>query len=558
MTDRSTPGNQPARGNASDVIDAVVVGAGFAGLYALQKLAEQGLSLRAFEAGSGVGGTWFWNKYPGAHCDVESLEYSYSFSEALQQEWTWSRRFAPQAEILKYANHVADRFDLRKFVAFNTRVVSAHWRDDSKLWEVKTDQGDTVRARYCVMASGNLSTYRVPDFPGIDSFKGKWYHSSRWPEGGVDVSGQRVGVIGTGSTGIQIIPVVAEQAAHLTVFQRSPNFCVPAQNMPLDAKTQDDYKAVYPQKRQMARESVFGLSGFPNPTRSALAVSQEERTSAYERMWDHGSNQAFLTCFNDLITNQQSNDTAAEFVRGKIRQIVNDPKVAHLLCPSDHPIGARRLCVGTDYYETYNRPNVSLVDVRTAPITEITAKGIKTGDGKEHELDTIVFATGFDAMTGALKEIDIRGRAGAALKDKWAQGPTTYLGLMVAGFPNMFLITGPGSPSVKSNMVFSIEQHVEWIAACIAYLDKGHIRSIEPAQESETKWVAHVNEVADRTLYVKAESWYMGSNVPGKARVFMPYVGGIPAYRKICDDVAAEGYRGFVLTANNQPAEQAL
>ena len=547
MANPSTPRNQAAQREASNVIDAVVVGAGFAGLYALQKLAEQGLSLRAFEAGSDVGGTWFWNKYPGAHCDVESLEYSYSFSDPLQQDWTWSKRYAPQAEILEYINHVAERFGLRKLISFNTRVVSAVPDEASNLWVIETDSGETLRARYCVMASGNLSSYRVPEFPGLEKFKGEWYHSSRWPEGGVDVSGKRVGVIGTGSTGIQIIPVVAEQAGHLHVFQRSANFCVPAQNAPLDTKTHDDYKAVYSEKRRAARESVFGLAGFANPTRSAVSVSPEERTREYERMWDHGSNQAFLTCFNDLMISQESNDTAAEFVRGKIRQIVKDPEVAELLCPKDHPIGARRLCVGTDYYETFNRPNVTLVDVRAAPITEITAKGIKTGD-KEYELDIIVFATGFDAMTGALKEIDVRGRNGLALKDKWNHGPTTYLGLMVAGFPNFFIITGPGSPSVKSNMVFSIEQHVDWIADCIEHLEAGNIASIEPAQESETQWVAHVNEVANRTLYPKAESWYMGSNVPGKTRVFMPYVGGIPAYRKICDDVAAEGYRGFVLT----------
>ena len=547
MANTANHRNEAAQPGAPGVIDAVVVGAGFAGLYALQKLAEQGLSVRAFETGSGVGGTWFWNKYPGAHCDVESLEYSYSFSDQLQQEWTWSRRYAPQAEILTYINHVADRFDLRKSISFNTRVVSEVLDEKSNLWVIKTDKGETVRARYCVMASGNLSTYRVPEFPGLEKFKGEWHHSSRWPEGGVDVSGKRVGVIGTGSTGIQIIPVVAQSAGKLYVFQRSPNFCVPAQNAPLDAQTHNNYKAVYPQKRQQARESVFGLAGFANPTRSALDVSDEERMRQYEKMWDHGSNQAFLTCFNDLLTSQKSNDTAAEFVRGKIRQIVKDPKTAELLCPKDHPIGARRLCVGTDYYETFNRPNVKLVDVRSAPIQEITARGIKTADA-EYELDTIVFATGFDAMTGALREIDIRGRAGLALKDKWNHGPTTYLGLMVAGFPNMFIITGPGSPSVKSNMVFSIEQHVDWIADCIGHLEERNIAAIEPAQESETRWVAHVNEVANRTLYPKAESWYMGSNVPGKARVFMPYVGGIPAYRKICDDVAAEGYRGFVLT----------
>jgi cyclohexanone monooxygenase len=538
--------NQKAQHEPSSVVDAVVVGAGFAGLYALHKLTEQGLNVRAYETGSGVGGTWFWNQYPGAHSDVESLEYSYSFSEQLQQEWTWSQRYAPQSEILNYINHVADRFSLRRHISFNTRVLSAKFNEEHNLWMLKTSTGESVQARYCVMASGNLSTYRVPEFPGIDKFEGEWFHSSRWPTAGVDMSGKRVGVIGTGSTGIQIIPVVAKNAGKLYVFQRSPNFCVPAQNAPLDAQTHNNYKAVYQQKRQMARESVFGLAGFANPTQSALSVSPEERTQAYERMWAHGSNQSFLTCFNDLLTSQESNDTAAEFVRGKIRQIVKNAKTAEVLCPKDHPIGARRLCVGTDYFETFNQPHVTLVDVCKEPITEITAKGIKAGT-KEIELDTIVFATGFDAMTGALKEIDIRGRNQLALRDKWNQGPTTYLGLMVADFPNLFIITGPGSPSVKSNMVFSIEQHVDWIADCMKYLEQSNIASIEPAQESETNWVAHVNEVASRTLYPMAHSWYMGANVPGKARVFMPYVGGIPTYRKICDEVAAEGYRGFVL-----------
>ena len=519
------------------VLDVVVVGAGFAGLYALQRLASLGLNVRTFETGSGVGGTWLWNRYPGAHCDVESLEYSYSFSEHLQQEWTWSHRYAPQAEILKYINHVADRFDLRESISFKTCVLSTVLDEESNLSVIRPSTGETVRARYCIMASGNLSSFRVPEFPCLERFKGQWYHSSHWPEGGVDVSGKRVGVIGTGSTGIQIIPVVAQTAGHLYVFQRSPNFCMPAQNAPLDAKTHDDYKAVYPEKRQAARESVFGLAGFANPTRSALAVSPEERTRQDEKMWEHGSNQAFLTCVTDLLTNQESNDTAAEFVRGKICGIVRDPGTAELLCPTDHPVGARRLCVGT---------NVTLVDVRSAPIEEITAKGIRTADA-EYELDTIVLATGFDAMTGALREIDTRGRAGLSLKDKWNHGPTSYLGLMVAGFPNFFIIAGPGSPSVKSNIVFSIEQHVDWVADCIAHLEDRKIASIEPAQESQTRWVGHVNEVADRTLYPRAHSWYLGSNVPGKPRVLTPYVGGIPAYRQICDEVAAEGYRGFVL-----------
>ena len=535
--------------DAADVkiIDAVVVGAGFAGLYALQRLSGLGLQVRCLEAGSGIGGTWFWNKYPGAQCDVESLEYSYSFSEALQQEWVWSHRYAPQAEILKYINHVADRFKLRQYISLNTRVRSAVFDESSKLWNIETSEGDCLRARFCIMASGNLSSYRVPDFPGLDQFEGEWHHSSRWPEHGVDSSGKRVAVIGTGSTGIQIIPVIAQTAAQLFVLQRSPNFCVPAQNAPVNEAADQRHKAVYGAKRQAAKDSVFGLANIAAGTQSALDMSPEERNTRYEKMWQHGSNQVFLTCFNDLLTNPNSNDTAADFVRAKIRSIVQDQTTANLLCPIDHPIGTKRLCVGTDYYETYNRANVALVDLRVAPILEITAKGIRTKDA-DYEVDMIVFATGFDAMTGALREIDIRGRGAVALNDEWADGPGTYLGLMVAQFPNLFIITGPGSPSVKSNMVFSIEQHVDWVADCIAHLEQQRIATIEAAPQAQAQWVAHVNEVADRTLYPRTNSWYTGSNVPGKPRVFMPYVGGIPAYRKICDEVAAQGYRGFVLT----------
>ena len=539
-----------ANGRASGVIDAVVVGAGFAGLYTLKRLSALGLSVRCLEAGSGVGGTWFWNQYPGAQCDVESLEYSYSFSKELQQEWVWSQRYAPQAELLKYANHVADRFELRQYISLNTRVACAMYDAPGNVWAITTSTGETVRARFCIMASGNLSAPRVPEIAGLERFEGTWHHSSRWPTEGVDVAGKRVAIIGTGSTGIQMIPIIAQRAAHLYVLQRSPNFCVPAQNGPMDAETDRRYKAVYPEKRRAAQQSVFGLANFAMPTQSALDVAPQERESRYEAMWQHGSNQAFLTGFNDLITNQASNDTAAEFVRGKIRSIVKDPKTAALLCPTDHPIGTKRLCVGTAYFETYNQPNVTLVDVRAAPIQEFTAKGIKTG-GVEIEVDLLLFATGFDAMTGALNEIDIRGRNGLALKNKWAAGPTTYLGLAITGFPNFFIITGPGSPSVKSNMIFSIEQHVDWITDCIEFMQAKGIAAIEAEQGAETQWVAHVNEVASRTLYPLADSWYTGANVPGKTRVFMPYVGGIPAYRKICDDVATDGYRGFVLTKEN-------
>ena len=543
----SDQNSAPLYGSGVEIIDAVVVGAGFAGLYALQRLSGLGLQVRCLEAGSGIGGTWFWNKYPGAQCDVESLEYSYSFSEALQQEWVWSHRYAPQAEILKYINHVADRFKLRQYISLNTRVRSAVFDESSNLWNIETSEGECLRARFCIMASGNLSSYRVPDFPGLDQFEGEWHHSSRWPEHGVDSAGKRVAVIGTGSTGIQIIPVIAKTAEQLYVMQRSPNFCVPAQNAPVDEAADQRHKAVYAAKRQAAKDSVFGLANIAAGTQSALDISPEERNTRYEKMWQHGSNQVFLTCFNDLLTNPNSNDTAADFVRAKIRSIVQDQTTANLLCPIDHPIGTKRLCVGTDYYETYNRANVALVDLRVAPIQEITAKGIRTKDG-DYEVDMIVFATGFDAMTGALREIDIRGRGGVALNDEWADGPSTYLGLMVAQFPNLFIITGPGSPSVKSNMVFSIEQHVDWVADCIAHLEQQRIATIEAAPQAQAQWVAHVNEVADRTLYPRTNSWYTGSNVPGKPRVFMPYVGGIPAYRKICDDVAAQGYRGFVLT----------
>jgi cyclohexanone monooxygenase len=532
----------------ADIVDAVVVGAGFAGLYAVHRLAAMGLGVRCFEAGEGVGGTWFWNQYPGARCDVESLEYSYSFSDELQQEWTWSHKYAPQAEILRYINHVADRFDLRRHIRFNTRVLSAVFDETTDLWTLTASTGQTIRARYCVMASGNLSALRVPAFPGLNQFKGEWHHSSRWPADGVDLSGKRVGVIGTGSTGIQIIPVVAQTAEQLVVFQRSANFCVPARNVPLDEATDRHYKSVYPEKRRAARASIFGLANINMPPHSAQEVMASERTQRYEERWQYGGNQAFLTAFNDLLTNQDSNDTAADFVRRKIRETVKDPETAERLSPKTHPIGARRLCAGTSYYETYNQPNVTLVDVSASPIECITETGIRTATG-EYALDAIIFATGFDAMTGALREIDIRGRDGLALKDQWLDGPSTYLGLMVAGFPNFFIVTGPGSPSVKSNMVFSIEQHVDWIADCIAHLRKGDVGpTIEALAESQSQWVAHVNEVANRTLYPLADSWYTGSNVPGKARVFMPYVGGIPAYRAICDDVAAAGYRGFRLS----------
>ncbi len=527
-------------------LDAVVVGAGLGGLFALYRLRQLGLTAIAFEAGSGVGGTWFWNRYPGARCDVESLEYSYGFDEALQQEWHWPERYGTQPEILKYVNHVADRFDLRKDVRFDTRVRSATFDPASGRWTVRTDRDDVVTATYCIMAAGNLSTPRVPDFKGIGSFKGKWYHSGLYPHEGVDFSGLRVGVIGTGSSGVQMIPLIAQQAKHLTVFQRTANFSLPARNAPMDAEKERNHKAHYAERRVAALDTPFAIAGHPAPTKGALEVSEEERNAQYEAKWAEGGSISFLYSYTDLLVNKEANDTASEFVRNKIRSIVKDPVTAELLAPKDHPIGTKRLCLDTNYYETYNRDNVKLVDVRSAPIQEITEKGVRTSDA-EYELDAIVFATGFDAMTGALREIDIRAGNGPSLAEKWVGGPLTYLGIMVAGFPNMFIITGPGSPSVKTQMIAGIQQHMDWIADCITAVRAKGLSRIEPTAEAEMAWVHHVNEVADSTLYPLANSWYVGANIPGKPRVFMPYVGGFAGYAKRCEAIAANGYEGFVM-----------
>ena len=528
-------------------LDVVIVGAGLAGLYAIHRLRGLGLAVRAYEAGSGVGGTWFWNRYPGARCDVESLEYSYAFSDELQQEWKWPERYGNQPEILQYINHVADRFDLRRDVQLNTRVTSAVFDSKAGEWTVKTDKDETIRARYCVMASGNLSTPRVPDFKGIGDFKGKWYHSGLWPHEGVDFTGLRVGVIGTGSSGVQMIPIIARQARHLTVFQRTANFSLPARNGPMEPERERNHKADYPARRRAAYDTPFAIGGYPRPTKSALEASPGERQAAYEAKWQEGGSISYLYAYTDLLVNKESNDTASEFVRNKIRGIVKDQRTAELLAPKDHPIGTKRLCLDTGYYETYNRDNVSLVDVRSDPIREITPTGLSTGK-QSFELDAIVFATGFDAMTGALREIDIRTTDGAVLADHWEGGPLTYLGLMVAGFPNMFVITGPGSPGVKTQMIASIEQHVDWIAGCLDHLGKHQLDRIEPTPTAESEWVHHVNQVADSTLYPLANSWYMGANIPGKPRVFMPYVGGFDRYKRRCDEVAAKGYEGFTLS----------
>ncbi len=525
--------------------DAVIVGAGFAGLYALHRLRGLGLSARVFEAGRGVGGTWYWNRYPGARCDVESMDYSYSFSDELQQEWRWTERYASQPEILRYINHVADRFDLRRDIQLETRVTAAVFDEATNRWAVETDRGHRVSAQFCIMATGCLSDAQVPDIKGRETFEGRWYHTGTWPHQGVDFTGQRVGVIGTGSSAIQSIPIMARQASHLFVFQRTPNYSVPARNTPLDPDYERRVKTSYTEFRRQARESRVGFV-VERSEESALAVAPEARQDEYEKRWSRGG-LGFSAAYADLLTNQEANDTAAQFFRDKIRGIVRDASIADALCPQDYPLGTKRLCVDTDYYATFNRDNVTLVDLRKTPIDAITPRGVRTRDA-EYEMDSLVFATGFDAMTGALLNIDIRGRAGRALREKWATGPRTYLGIAIAGFPNLFTITGPGSPSVLSNMIVSIEQHVDWIADCIAYLRAQRLARIDATVDAEDAWVAHVNEVGHATLYPLAKSWYMGANVPGKPRIFMPYIGGVGVYRQKCDDVAAKGYAGFTLS----------
>lgn len=527
--------------------DVAIVGAGVAGLYAIYRLRRDGLKIRAFEAGSGVGGTWFWNRYPGCRCDVESLEYSYSFSNELQQDWQWPERYGTQPEILRYVNHVAERFDLMRDVQLETRIVSAVFDRDSKLWTLTSEAGEVITAPYCIMATGNLSTPQMPKFPGLENFKGDWYHTGLWPVDGVDFTGKRVGVIGTGSSGVQMIPHVAKQAEHLYVFQRTANFSLPARNAPMEPGKERQHKAEYPERRRAAYDTPFGIAGYPAPEKTAGEASSQERDAQYEAKWAEGGSISFLFSYSDLLLDKEANDTAAEFVRNKIRGIVKDPEAAETLCPNDHPIGTKRLILDTEYYETYNRDNVTLVNVRKAPIEEITETGLRTTEA-EFELDAIAFATGFDAMTGAMKEIDIRTSDGNSIGEKWEGGPLTYLGIMIAGFPNLFMVTGPGSPGVKSQMILSCEQHVDWIAGCLAHLKAKGATAIEAEPEAEKEWVTHVNEVADSTLYPLANSWYMGANIPGKPRVFMPYVGGVNAYTEKLRDIVDNDYEGFVVT----------
>jgi cyclohexanone monooxygenase len=534
---------------AAENFDAVIVGAGFAGLYMLHRLRGLGFTTTVIEAGDGVGGTWYWNRYPGARCDIESIEYQYGFDDDLAREWHWSERYATQPEILRYINTVADKLDLKRDVRFETRVTSAHFDEASSHWEILTDRGDRLSAKFCIMATGCLSAAKMPEYKGLESFQGSWYHTGQWPHEGVDFTGQRVAVIGTGSSGIQSIPQIAKQAAHLTVFQRTPNFSVPANNGPIDTELERRVKASYTEYRRKARATPGGILATQQEAldKALLEVPRDEARAEFERRWEIGG---FVVggAYTDVAINPDANEVWAEFVRSKIRETVKDPATAELLCPRDYPFGTKRLCVDTEYFETYNRDNVDLVDIRSAPIEEITPRGLRTTNA-EYEFDSIVFATGFDAMTGALLNIDIRGRDGVTLKEKWEGGPRTYLGLQVAGFPNLFTITGPGSPSVLSNMIVSIEQHVDWITDCLEYLRDHQIDTMEATVEAEDAWVGHVNEVANYTLYPRANSWYIGANVPGKPRVFMPYIGGVNLYAQKCQQVADAGYEGFALSS---------
>ena len=536
--------------------DAVIIGAGFAGLGMLRQLREElGMSIQIYEAGSGVGGTWYWNRYPGARCDSESYVYCFSFSKELLQDWNWSGKYPEQPEILSYLNHVADRFELRRNIQFDTRVTAAKFLEDTNRWLIETDQGDCVTARFLITGIGCISTGNVPDIPGFDSFEGEWHHTGSWPHEEVDFAGKRVAVIGTGSSGIQAIPVIAKQAKRLTVFQRTPQYSIPARHETVDRRfIEEDVKPNYDEIWEKAR---WSRSGFPVEfsQRSALDVSEEERLEIYETHWAKGGFGFLHGTFADIRTDIRANDTVAEFVRSKIREIVDDPETAEKLVPMDHPYGSKRALIDTNYFETYNRQNVELVDIRRSPIREITPKGIRTED-EEFEFDIIVFATGYDAMTGSFLKMDIRGRNDLPLKEKWSEGPKTYLGLQVSGFPNMFMITGPGSPSVLCNMPVAIEQHIEWISEFIEFLDENGIETAEAGINYESAWVSHVNEVAEPTMFMLANSWYLGANIPGKPRVFMPYAGGLGTYREKCNEIADNGYEGFILGSGSSKQNQ--
>jgi cyclohexanone monooxygenase len=527
-----------------DVLDAVVVGAGFAGLYALHQLRAQGLSVRVFEAAPEVGGTWYYNRYPGARCDVESVDYCYSFSPELEQRWNWSEKYATQAEILRYLIWVTDELGLRDGITFDTRVTAAVLDERALRWTVTTDAGEVVTARFCIMATGPLSVALAPDFNGLNDFGGEVYHTAHWPHRPVDFTGKRVAVIGTGSSGIQSVPVIAERAARLYVFQRTPNYSVPAGNRPLTDEDRAQVKSEYAERRRLSWRSAGGSPHVVHP-KLTMEASAEERREAFEKRWALGG-VLFSKTFADQLTDLAANDEARRFYEQKVRAVIDDPDVADLLIPNDHPIGAKRICTDTNYFQTFNEPHVTLVSVRKTPIESIDATGINTSD-THYDVDAIVLATGFDALTGALAKVDVVGRGGRRLRDDWADGPRTYLGLGVDGFPNFFVVSGPGAPAVLANMVLHAEAHVNWIAECIGRLDEHGYSAIEATPEAVDEWVAECARRAEASLFTKADSWYSGANVPGKPRVFMLFIGGFASYLDVCREVVDAGYQGFRL-----------
>ena len=528
----------------AETVDALVVGAGFSGMYQLHKLRDMGLSVKVFEAGEDVGGTWYWNRYPGARVDIESMAYSYSFSKELEQDWVWSEKYSPQPELLRYAQHVAERFDLKRDISFNTRVASAHFDEDNDQWLITTECGKRVRARYLVMATGVLSAAKTPDIAGRDDFKGETYQTGLWPKEGVDFTGKRVAIIGTGSSAVQSIPLIAEEADELVVYQRTAAYSTPAFNRPLTNSEIDTMKGNYEQYRQEQRLSPAGILNPERQMERVMDVPKEERQRRFEEAWDEGLLTGLMSTFSDIQLDEEANHEVAEFIRERIRNTVQDKQTADDLTPKAYPYATKRPCIDTNYYETYNRENVSLVNLRRTPIETITETGIETSDGAR-EFDAIVYATGFDAMTGPLLRVDIRGRGGKRLVDAWIDGPRSYLGIAIHGFPNLFTITGPSSPSVLSNMLVSIEQHVDWVSDCIGWMNENGKTAIEPSDEAERDWAEHTAHLAGMTLFPQADSWYMGANVPGKPRMFLAYVGGVGAYRLICDQIAATGYHGF-------------
>jgi cyclohexanone monooxygenase len=526
-------------------VDVVVIGAGFVGIYAVHRLRDRmGLSVLGFDSAADVGGTWYWNQYPGARCDIESVHYSYSFSEELQQDWTWSERYAAQPEILRYLNHVADRFDIRRSFRFNTAVESMTWDEAASVWHVHTSQGD-VTTRFIVSGAGNVSIPKQPEFPGLADFTGEVYATHRWPQQGVDLTGKRVAVIGTGASGIQLIPSIAAQVEHLTVFQRTPNFATPLRNHPTEAEEWEKIRANYPQIRIASRNNFLGIVADP-PEPCAKAADPAERQARYETLDAKGGFHLLMSSYADLLMDEESNETISEFIRSQIRSRVTDPAVAELLSPRDHFYCTKRPPMETNYYETFNRPNVTLVDVKTNPIEAVTATGLRTG-GVEYEFDVLILAMGFDAFTGALLSMNPVGRDGVSLKEAWSDGPRTFLGIASAGFPNLFMITGPQSAIALYNNPLAIEDHVEFASDAIAHVLARGAATIEPAPDAETAWVEQINVMADMTLFPRTDSWYMGANIPGKPRGLMTFVGGAPAYRAICAEVVENDYRGFTV-----------